>query len=84
MVEIMNTDINVKVGKLIKRKRIERGLTGKELALMLNISQQQVSRYECGANRITIDNIVKISHLLNVDAIYLINEALGMTEDIRY
>lgn len=35
-----------KTGKLIKRMRLEKGLTQKELALMINVSDKAVSKWE--------------------------------------
>lgn len=60
-------------GLIIKRKRKEIGLTGFELARKLSISQQQLSRYERGVNKITIDNLFKISFELNVSFEQFIN-----------
>ena len=37
-----------KTGKLIKRLRLEKGLTQKELALMINVSDKAVSKWERG------------------------------------
>ncbi|WP_236620663.1 helix-turn-helix domain-containing protein [Providencia sneebia] len=41
-------------------------MTGKELACLLDISQQQISRYECGVCNITVDNLIIILDILNV------------------
>lgn len=54
------------VGKQIYKLRKERSMTGKELAILLNVSQQQISRYECGVCNITIDTLMVILHALNV------------------
>lgn len=43
------------VGRQIGRLRREQGLTGRELAAILGVSQQQVSRYESGVCRIDVD-----------------------------
>lgn len=44
---------NRTVGAFIRQKRIEQGLSGAELGRLLNISQQQVSRYECGVTSVS-------------------------------
>ncbi|MEQ5697644.1 helix-turn-helix domain-containing protein, partial [Escherichia coli] len=41
-------DINEKLGLFLRNERILNSLSGAELAEILNISQQQVSRYERG------------------------------------
>lgn len=48
-------------GIVIRRIRKEIGITAHDLAKRLNISQQQMSRYERGINKLTIDMIFNIS-----------------------
>lgn len=68
--------VSVLIGKRIQCIRKEKGITGDELARMLNISQQQVSRYERGINQITVDCLFKISEILNVE----LSELLGIEQ----
>ena len=53
-------------GVVLKRIRKDNNLTGADLAKILNISQQQVSRYERGVTKITVDMLLSISIALNV------------------
>ncbi|MCW2257897.1 transcriptional regulator with XRE-family HTH domain [Providencia alcalifaciens] len=55
----------VAVGKEIFRLRRKRGLTGKLLAEKLNVSQQQISRYERGVSNINVDTLFVILHELD-------------------
>lgn len=41
-------------------------MTGRKLANQLNVSQQQVSRYERGVCNITVDTLILILNVLNV------------------
>lgn len=41
-------------------------ITGKDLGVMLNISQQQVSRYENGITKITVTMLNDILNILDV------------------
>ncbi|MBO1928695.1 helix-turn-helix domain-containing protein [Providencia rettgeri] len=41
-----SNEINKEIGQYLRGIRKERNLTGEELAKRLNISQQQISRYE--------------------------------------
>ncbi|HEM8139364.1 MULTISPECIES: helix-turn-helix domain-containing protein [Providencia] len=59
-------EISTYCGKIIKRIRRERGMTGDELARKLNISQQQMSRYERGVNKISLSTLFNLSIILNV------------------
>lgn len=54
------------VGREIRRQRKSRGMTGKELALRLNVSQQQVSRYECGVCHVSVDTLIHILAIFHV------------------
>lgn len=54
------------VGKKIRDFRIEKGISGAELGKMLNLSQQQVSRYERGINKITVDLLYEASLILDI------------------
>ncbi|WP_272656557.1 MULTISPECIES: helix-turn-helix domain-containing protein [unclassified Providencia] len=53
-------------GVVIKRIRKETGITGAQLATKLNISQQQMPRYERGVNKLTVDMLFNISVALNI------------------
>ncbi|MGB5116569.1 MAG: helix-turn-helix transcriptional regulator [Providencia rettgeri] len=53
-------------GLVIKNLRKESGISGVELAKQLNISQQQMSRYERGVNRLSVDTLFRILTVLDV------------------
>lgn len=53
-------------GFVLKKKRKERGISGLELARRLNISQQQISRYERGVNKMSLDMLLHVSIALNI------------------
>ncbi|ENG7538049.1 helix-turn-helix transcriptional regulator, partial [Providencia stuartii] len=46
------------IGRMLKSYRRRTGLTGSELAKKINVSQQQISRYENGVNNITFDKLI--------------------------
>ncbi|WP_301099251.1 helix-turn-helix transcriptional regulator [Otariodibacter sp.] len=52
------------VGKRIQMKRKEYGYTTETLSELLNISQQQLSRYERGQNKINSAHLVSIATYL--------------------
>ncbi|MDX7993242.1 helix-turn-helix domain-containing protein [Xenorhabdus littoralis] len=58
-------EANLLVGQRIQNKRKELGITATALAKKIGISQQQLSRYERGTNRINITHLVDISKLLD-------------------
>lgn len=60
-------------GKVIRKIRKNKGYAGKELASQLNLSQQQISRYERGENQLTIDMLFNVLILLDVSLPQFIN-----------
>lgn len=53
------------VGENIKRARKELGLTQKEVASLLRMTQQQYSRFENGVFELNYQQIIEICKLLN-------------------
>ncbi|KOY63563.1 MULTISPECIES: helix-turn-helix domain-containing protein [Photorhabdus] len=53
------------VGKRIQKRRKELGMTAVKLAGQIGISQQQLSRYERGINRINLSHLVQIASILD-------------------
>ncbi|MGK6693101.1 helix-turn-helix domain-containing protein [Proteus mirabilis] len=66
------------VGIFLRKARKEKNMTGKQLARLMNVSQQQISRYEIGATAITVDQLANFLLILDkkwVDVFkYLENE----------
>ncbi|WP_275076610.1 helix-turn-helix domain-containing protein [Providencia rettgeri] len=57
---------NKKIGCFIINKRKRMDITGRDLGVMLNVSQQQVSRYENGITNITVTMLNDILEILDV------------------
>ena len=60
------------VFKRIRDMREDRDLTQKEVAKILNCSQQVYSNYELGQRDIPTDILIKISRLYNVSVDYIL------------
>jgi transcriptional regulator with XRE-family HTH domain len=56
----------------IKKERKRKGISQKMLSTRLNISQSNVSEWERGDSRPTIENLIKIADILGVTVDYLI------------
>ncbi|HEJ9661895.1 TPA: helix-turn-helix domain-containing protein [Proteus mirabilis] len=82
------SDINKHVGSLIRKLRVEHGLSGKELGDMIGISQQQISRYERAKSDISLNTLVKIAAGFNYTLLQFIIEmdaiALNETQDNKF
>ena len=55
------------VGERIRQRRTMLGLTQEHLASALNISYQQVQKYETGANRVSAGRLFEIAKRLETD-----------------
>lgn len=53
-------DLDIKVGLFFKKARKEKKLSGRELAKIISVSQQQISRYENGKNSMSLSLINKL------------------------
>ena len=71
--------LNIIVGERLKDARKKAKLTQSKLAKKLNISFQQIGKYEKGQNGLNAIRIVQISNLLNIPKSYLLEniELLG-------
>ena len=58
----------VKIGRFIAAMRRERGLTQRELAEALGLSNRTISKWECGDGLPELANILPLCELLGVTA----------------
>ena len=66
----MGTDIDVHLGKRLRRRRRLLGLTQQQLAGSCGVRFQQIQKYECGANRISAARLWQLSEALEVPVDY--------------
>lgn len=70
-----------RIGKLISKIRKEKGLTQKELAEKLKISEKTISKWECGNSIPDISIVNELSTILEIDVRDLLN---GKMQDKSY
>ncbi|MBW8309359.1 MAG: helix-turn-helix domain-containing protein [Candidatus Paracaedibacteraceae bacterium] len=58
--------VKIYVGQKLKRQREDHNLSQAELARLLNISPQQLSKYERGADKIPAHRLYQLCTVLNV------------------
>ena len=58
--------------KRIKNLREDKDLKQKDIAKLLNISQQQYSRIETGENEIKLDSLIKLAIFYNTTTDYIL------------
>jgi len=66
----MGNDIDVHLGKRLRRRRRLLGLTQQQLAAVVGVRFQQIQKYECGANRISAARLWQLSEALEVPVGY--------------
>ncbi|MCG7493776.1 helix-turn-helix domain-containing protein [Thalassobius sp. Cn5-15] len=76
----MSHPVDIHVGKKLKNLRVLRGQTQTDVAKGLNISFQQVQKYELGRNRISASKLYEIANILNVPPAYFF-EGLDQNAD---
>lgn len=62
--------VDAYVGERIRERRTALGLTQDHLASALEISYQQVQKYETGANRVSAGRLYEVAKKLDVDISY--------------
>ena len=70
------------VGERIRERRTMMGLTQEHLAKALDISYQQVQKYETGANRVSAGRLFEIAKRLEVDVTYFFENLEPSTTSI--
>lgn len=76
----MAHEIDIYVGSRARKLRAMRGLSQAQLAKKLDLSFQQVQKYETGANRISARRLYELSKVFSVPPGYFY-EGLEKTED---
>lgn len=64
------------IGKFIRKIRFEKSLTGSQFGKLLNVSQQQISRYENGVTSMTIETLSNILDILGSNWVEFYHEVL--------
>ncbi len=75
----MATDIDLHLGRRLRRRRRLLGLTQQQLAVQVGIRFQQIQKYECGANRISAARLWQLAEALETPVNYFydgLSEAL--------
>lgn len=66
----MGDDIDVYIGKRLRRRRRILGMTQQQLAESIGVRFQQIQKYECGSNRVTAAKLFRLASALNVPTNY--------------
>ena len=66
----MAADIDLHLGRRLRRRRRLLGLTQQQLAMQVGIRFQQIQKYECGANRISAARLWELAEALETPVSY--------------
>jgi len=76
----MGDDIDLHLGKRLRRRRRLLGLTQQQLAGACGVRFQQIQKYECAANRMSAARLWQLAEVLEVPISYFYE---GLTRDQR-
>ena len=74
-----NNAVDVHVGKRIRLRRTLLGMSQEQLGNALNITFQQVQKYERGANRVSASRLWDISQIIDVPISYFFEDMSDTT-----
>jgi len=78
----VGNDIDLHLGKRLRRRRRLLGLTQQQLADAVGVRFQQIQKYECGANRISAARLWRLAEALEVPVGYFYDGlTMGETRD---
>nr|UNJ80119.1 hypothetical protein [Providencia sp.] len=75
--------LNDIASSFLKRIRKQNGITEEELAILLKVSQQQVSRYENGKTKLTIGRINQYLDVFGLNWRCFANEIIKSSEQFK-
>ncbi len=78
--ELRFNEIDLHIGKRLRRRRKNLGLTQHQLADMVGVRFQQIQKYECAANHISANRLWLIAQALDVPVNYFYD---GLAEILK-
>lgn len=64
--QVFKKELHTVIGREIKILRKSKGITGYELGTIIQLSQQQISRYENGDSAVPLDTLILILRIFNI------------------
>jgi transcriptional regulator with XRE-family HTH domain len=73
--------VDIHVGARLRLRRLQLGMNQKALAETINVTLQQVQKYELGANRLSASRLYRCARALSVPPSYFFEELVGGAAD---
>jgi len=70
----MEVNFNIHLGKKLRMRRLSLGLTQTKVAQAINVTFQQIQKYEKGTNGVNSCRLMQLSKYLNVPITYFYEE----------
>ena len=89
----MEENFNIHLGKKLRMRRLSLGLTQTKVANAINVTFQQIQKYEKGTNGVSSSRLMQLSQFLKVPITYfyedyansqLTTSSVDSTEDLNY
>lgn len=64
---------SAEIGRAIKQRRMALGMSQEKLAEKLDVSYQQVQRYENGSNKLNVENLQFVAEVLGIPVTFFFN-----------
>ena len=76
----MEDNFNKHLGNKLKLRRLALGLTQTKVAKAINVTFQQIQKYEKGTNGVSSNRLMQLSQFLKVPIIYFFEDYKEFTE----
>ena len=73
--------LDIYIGRRLRERRIELGMSQQELAAELGLSRQQVQKYEHATDRVSASRLFHISNILDVALPFFFESCQKVVED---
>ena len=89
----MEENFNNHLGKKLRMRRLSLGLTQTKVAQAINVTFQQIQKYEKGTNGVSSNRLMQLSQFLKVPIIYFfedfkefkdVSHGESLNEDLNY
>jgi transcriptional regulator with XRE-family HTH domain len=86
----MDEKFNIHLGKKLRMRRLSLGLTQTKVANAINVTFQQIQKYEKGTNGVSSSRLMQLSNFLKVPVTYFYEDydvskaTADLTEDLNY
>ena len=77
----MEENFNSHLGKKLRMRRLSLGLTQTKVAQAINVTFQQIQKYEKGTNGVSSSRLLQLSQFLKVPIVYFYEDYKGYKDD---